>query len=147
MTIAVDWDVKHQTKPKNLEKTCFQGLIVSLLSYCKLGNFCKGFVKINSSQNSEFTLSFTDISKSCPSGIVFYIANMSFKAIRENKILTKICEIYSTRIMKFCMLQKLQVEIEPITKALTRLCVCAGWSAPLLFRCNKVKFFQAEAKI
>ena len=107
-------------------------------------------MKVKSSRNGKFTLTFTDISKSCPSGIFFYIANMSFNAIHENKILTKISEFAIpklARIMKFCMLQKLQVEIEPITKVLTRQCACAGWSAPLLFRCNKVEFFLAEAKI
>ena len=44
------------------------------------------FVKIKSSRNGEITLSFRDISLSCPSCNFFYITNMSFKAFRENKI-------------------------------------------------------------
>ena len=46
-------------------------------------------MKIKSSQKGEITLSFTDMSKSCLNRI-FYIANMSFNPIRENKILAKI---------------------------------------------------------
>ena len=43
-------------------------------------------------------LSFTDAGKSCPSGKfliwqIFKLANMSFNAIHENKILTKIYSI------------------------------------------------------
>ena len=47
----------------------------------------RSFVKIKSSGNAEITLSFTDICKSCPSRD---FTNMSFNAIRENKILAKI---------------------------------------------------------
>ena len=44
--------------------------------------------KIKSSLNDAITLSFVDIAKSRPR--IFNKANMSFKAIRENKILSKI---------------------------------------------------------
>ena len=50
-------------------------------------------MKIKSSQNGEVTLSFTNISKSCPyKSRIVDVANMSFNAIRENKILVKISE-------------------------------------------------------
>ena len=42
--------------------------------------------KIKSSRNFEIILSFTDLGKPCQSRD-FYVANMSFNAIRENKIL------------------------------------------------------------
>ena len=50
------------------------------------------FLKIKFGQKGEITLPFTDMSKSCPNCIFFYIANMSFNAICENKILAKISE-------------------------------------------------------
>ena len=49
----------------------------------------QSFVKIKSSRNAEITQSLTDIGKSCPSRD-FSVTNMSFKAIREDKILAKI---------------------------------------------------------
>ena len=49
----------------------------------------RSFKKIRSLRNAEITLSFTDEGKLCQSRD-FYVAYMSFKAIRENKILTKI---------------------------------------------------------
>ena len=49
----------------------------------------RSFVKIKSSRNAEITLSFTNIGKSWPSRI-YIVTNMSFNAIRENKILAKI---------------------------------------------------------
>ena len=52
----------------------------------------RSFAKIKPSRNGEITLLFTDIGKSCPSHEFFNFANMSFNAIRENKILTKISE-------------------------------------------------------
>ena len=57
------------------------------------------FVKIESSGNGGITLSLTDIGKSCP----FNVVNTSFKAIRENKILTKISEftVHVCQLMKF----------------------------------------------
>ena len=51
----------------------------------------QSFVKIKSSQNGKITLSFTYESKLCHS-CGFYVANMSFNAIRENKILAKISD-------------------------------------------------------
>ena len=44
------------------------------------------------SREFDITLSFTDIGKSC---LVrdFYVANVTFNAIRENKILAKISEL------------------------------------------------------
>ena len=50
------------------------------------------FVKIKLSQNSEINLFFTDMGKSYPNSKFFDIANMSFNAIWENKILAKITE-------------------------------------------------------
>ena len=49
----------------------------------------RSFVKIKSSRNAEITLSFTNIGKSCPSGDLS-VTNMSFNAIRENKVIAKI---------------------------------------------------------
>ena len=46
----------------------------------------RSFVKIKSSRNFEIILSFTDLGKPCQSRD-FYVANMSFNATRENKIL------------------------------------------------------------
>ena len=51
----------------------------------------RSFVKMKSSRKGEITMSFTDMSKTCPNRI-FYIANMSFNAIRKNKTLAKISE-------------------------------------------------------
>ena len=51
----------------------------------------RSFVKIKTSRKGEITMSFTDMSKTCPNRI-FYIANMSFNAIRKNKTLAKISE-------------------------------------------------------
>ena len=51
----------------------------------------RSFVKIKLSRIGDITLSFTDIGKSCPV-CDFYIANMSFDPIPENKILAKISE-------------------------------------------------------
>ena len=51
----------------------------------------RSFVKIKPSRIGDITLSFTDIGKSCPVRD-FYVANGSFSAIRENKILAKISE-------------------------------------------------------
>ena len=51
-------------------------------------------MKIESSGNGEIILSFTDIGISCPSRDFLYAANMSFNAIRENKILAKISGQY-----------------------------------------------------
>ena len=48
-------------------------------------------MKIKSSRNGRIILSFTDEGKSCHSHDI-YVANMSFNAIRENKILAKISE-------------------------------------------------------
>ena len=47
---------------------------------------------IRPSQNGEITLLFTYIGKSCLSCEIFNVANMYFKAFRENKILAKISE-------------------------------------------------------
>ena len=66
-------------------------------SYCKFGNFRGGFIfaklrrrevsrKKKPSRNREIILSFNDVSLSCN------VANMSFNAIRENKIVAKISE-------------------------------------------------------
>ena len=50
----------------------------------------RSFVKKKSSPNRKITLSIIDIGKSCPSCNFFNVASMSFKALRENKILAKI---------------------------------------------------------
>ena len=47
------------------------------------------FVKIKPSLIGDITLSFTDKGKSCPVRDFFYVANVSFNAIQENKIITK----------------------------------------------------------
>ena len=60
----------------------------------------QSFIKIKSSQNGVITLSFTDEFKSCHVAN-FYIANMSFNAIHENKILTKIS--YLTVSRPYCI--------------------------------------------
>ena len=52
----------------------------------------RSFVKIKPSRNGKITLSFIDIGTSCPSRFFFHITNISFNAIRENKILAKISE-------------------------------------------------------
>ena len=44
------------------------------------------FREIKPWQSGEIIMPFTDIGKSCPSREFFYVANMSFNAIRENKI-------------------------------------------------------------
>ena len=44
---------------------------------------------IQLSQNGEITVLFIDIGKSCFTHNFFYMANMSFNAIREIKILTE----------------------------------------------------------
>ena len=51
----------------------------------------RSFVKLRSSRNGKITLSYTDEGKSCHSRD-FYVSNMSFNAIRENKILAKFSE-------------------------------------------------------
>ena len=50
------------------------------------------FREIKSSRNGEIIMLFTYIGKLCHSRDFFYVANMSFNAIRENKILAKISE-------------------------------------------------------
>ena len=61
--------------------------------YCKFGNFGDGFIfaKLKLLQNCEMTLLFTDVGKSHPNH-KFLTWKMSFNAIPENKILTKISE-------------------------------------------------------
>ena len=49
----------------------------------------RSFVKIKPSRIDDITLSFTDIFKSCPVRDFFYVANVSFHAIRENKFSRK----------------------------------------------------------
>ena len=51
----------------------------------------RSFVKIKSSRNGQIILSFTVEGKSCHNRD-FYVAKMSFNAIRENRILAKISE-------------------------------------------------------
>ena len=51
----------------------------------------RSFVKIEPSRIGEITLSITDTGKSCPVSD-FNVANVSFNAVRENKILAKISE-------------------------------------------------------
>ena len=52
----------------------------------------RSFVKIKLSRNGKITLSFIDIGESCHNRDFFHITDMSFNAIRENKILAKISE-------------------------------------------------------
>ena len=58
----------------------------------------RSFMKIKSSRNGVITLSFTDEGKTCHSR-EFYVADMSFNAVRENKILAKISE-FTVLILK-----------------------------------------------
>ena len=51
----------------------------------------RSFMKINPSRNGKITLPLTDVGKSAQVES-FSMANMSFKAIRENKICTKCFE-------------------------------------------------------
>ena len=73
-------------------------------------------MKIKPSQNGEITLPLTDEGKLYPSRKFLNVKNMSFNAIYENKILTKISELtivknvifvklihYSTQV--FCAIQ------------------------------------------
>ena len=72
------------------------------LCYCKFSrefNFretlhMRSFVKIKPSQIGDITLSFTDIGTFVKHALfaIFYVANVSLNAIRENKILAKISE-------------------------------------------------------
>ena len=55
-------------------------------------------MKIKPSRIGDITLSFTDIGKSCPFRD-FYVANVSFNATRENKILAKISEFSVSMFM------------------------------------------------
>ena len=49
------------------------------------------------------------------------------------------------RILEFLYVAHLAGE--KIAKALISLCICAGWSAVLLFACNKVRFYLNEAQV
>ena len=53
----------------------------------------RSFAKIKPFRNDENSLSFIDVCISCQ---IFYLANMSFNAIRENKILSKISKFTVT---------------------------------------------------
>ena len=63
----------------------------------------RNFVKIKSLRDGEITLSLTDIGKSCHCCEFITVANMSFNAIRKNKILSKISEF-----RRNCNLYKVQ---------------------------------------
>ena len=60
-------------------------------------------MKIKPSQNGDIPLSFTDVGKSCPSHKIL-TWQMSFKAIRKNKIITKIFEF--TVFLAVCSYRK-----------------------------------------
>ena len=51
----------------------------------------RSFVNFKPSRVGDITLSFTGVGKSFPV-CDFYVANVSFNAIRENKIIAKISE-------------------------------------------------------
>ena len=62
--------------------------------YCKFGSFRESLIFAKLCifvKSSDITLSFTDMGKSCTVRD-FYVASVSFKAIRENKFLAKISE-------------------------------------------------------
>ena len=61
----------------------------------------RSFVKIKSSRFHPITLLFTDIDKSCPSSDFLIFANMSYKTIRENKILIGNFLFYSIHLNLF----------------------------------------------
>ena len=67
----------------------------------------RSFVEIKPSRNDKITLSFIDIGKSCLSRNFFHITNLSFNAIRENKILAKISESTAHRCLHLSVLRKL----------------------------------------
>ena len=56
----------------------------------------RNFVKIKSSGNGVFTLSFIDIGQSCLSREIFCVTNMSVNAICGNKILGNVSEFTVT---------------------------------------------------
>ena len=65
----------------------------------------QSFVKVKSSKNGKITLSFTDRGKSA------LVANMSFNAIHENKILAKISKSTVFDVHLFCTLPTTQDRI------------------------------------
>ena len=84
------------------------------MMYCRFGNFREGFNfaklrncensrKIKSSRNGEIILPFTDIGESCPSRD-FLTSQMSFNAIRENRILAKISEFIVLLSLKIVLI-------------------------------------------
>ena len=69
--------------------------------------FSRNFVKIKPSRNGVIILSVTDEVAN------FNVANMSFNAIRENKILTKLCEftVYVTGCVNKCVCYSVRFEL------------------------------------
>ena len=59
-------------------------------------------MKIKPSCNCETTLLLADVGKSCPSRNFFNVANMSFNAIPENKILGNISEFTACSATETC---------------------------------------------
>ena len=72
----------------------------------------RSFVKIKPSRNGEITLSFTNKGKSSPGRDFF--ANMSFYAIRENKILAK-------KVFAFTVFFYIHTSCVRVASALVRL--------------------------
>ena len=83
------------------------------------------FLEIKSSQNGEITLSFTDLCKSCPSRD-YNVANMSFNAYREHKILAKISE-FTLHCLIWGKNEKIYSETIIVGHAVLQL-VCSHWS-------------------
>ena len=73
----------------------------------------RSFVKIKLSRFCDIILSFTDIGNHALFTI-FYVANVSFNAIRENKILAKISEftvLYIPTLSELCSETYYQINI------------------------------------
>ena len=71
----------------------------------------RSFVKIKFTRNGETTLSFTDKVYHAIAPI-FNVANMSFNAIRENKILAKISEFTEPAVQEIDTVETFRVPLD-----------------------------------
>ena len=90
----------------------------------------RSFVKIKPSRNGKITLSFIDIGKSCLSRArIFHVTNMSFNAIRENKILVEISEstVLWAKMLSIMYLQTFDQSIlhTPVSRAHPAISHCS----------------------
>ena len=84
----------------------FSRLGVNVRAHLLRKNYSRNFSSIRSAP-----LSFTGIGKSCLKLRMIRVANMSFNAIRENKILAKIFELTVLRLEKHIMAKQDCTEI------------------------------------